>query len=187
MRDVLERTGWSAERWGREAGVAPTTITRFIGRQNAVAPTSRTIAKLEAAARVPLKLTSGGMREQSILTGLEVAQAMTRGGPDVLQQTTGLQSGLLLLPEDGSIVALRVETDDTLGAGIEPGMVVVVDLARKPTLKSLVAVLVGRRIAVYRWHPDAYMPVSFDLRAALPHGSGQLLGVVRQAIRQFDT
>ena len=98
----------------------------------------------------------------------------------------GLETGLLAVPQDGSFVALRVETDDALGAGIEPGMLVLVDIAAEPTSRSLVAVLVGRRIGVYRWRPDAFVPVSLEPRAALAGSAGQLLGVVRQAIRQFD-
>lgn len=46
MQATLDRTGWSAQQWADKAGVAATTITRFMGDPNAPLPTMRTAFKL---------------------------------------------------------------------------------------------------------------------------------------------
>jgi len=58
MRRVMRERQWSAEHWARTAGVAGTTITRYLNATDPDAgprrrPTSATVEKLAAAAGVP--------------------------------------------------------------------------------------------------------------------------------------
>jgi transcriptional regulator with XRE-family HTH domain len=60
LRDVMKQRDWTAERWAREASIAPTTITRFLNTDDpARTPSVRTLEKLARAAGVP------AMHEQS--------------------------------------------------------------------------------------------------------------------------
>jgi transcriptional regulator with XRE-family HTH domain len=52
--NVMKQRGWSAERWARLAGIAPTTITRFLNSNDlSRVPSARTLEKLARAAGVP--------------------------------------------------------------------------------------------------------------------------------------
>lgn len=66
MRDIMRRKGWSAERWARQAGVAGTTITRFLNTEDPQrTPNTSTLAKLASAAGVP-----GMQEQQQVLIGI---------------------------------------------------------------------------------------------------------------------
>ena len=49
MRQVMDKNGWSANRWASLAGTSPTNITRFL-KDAAHCPSARTIAKLALVA-----------------------------------------------------------------------------------------------------------------------------------------
>ncbi len=55
LRRVLADKGWSAEHWAKRAGIAATTITRFLSKDDdAPLLSSRTISKLEDASNTSL-------------------------------------------------------------------------------------------------------------------------------------
>ena len=55
LRQVLADKGWSAEHWANKAGIAATTITRFLSKDDdAPLLSSRTISKLEDASNISL-------------------------------------------------------------------------------------------------------------------------------------
>lgn len=68
LQNVLASNGWSCEQWARRAGVAPTTLTRFINEQTTHVPSTSTLLKLERAAGRPLLgATAGSAFEEAHL------------------------------------------------------------------------------------------------------------------------
>lgn len=58
FRDVMARKGWSARRWGEEAKLASSNITRFLSQEDASTPKLITLVKFAEAAGVELPTIS---------------------------------------------------------------------------------------------------------------------------------
>lgn len=54
MEGVMQHHQWSAERWASEAGIAGTTITRFLKDPERAIPSAQTLWKLQNAAGIPI-------------------------------------------------------------------------------------------------------------------------------------
>lgn len=54
LNQAMREQGWTCEHWARQAGVAPTTLTRFINRQTHHVLSTSTLLKLEKAIGRPL-------------------------------------------------------------------------------------------------------------------------------------
>ena len=75
LQNVLSANGWTCEQWAKRAGIAPTTLTRFINKQTTHVPSTSTLLKLERAAGRPLL---GATSENIFLTNLEKTKAETK-------------------------------------------------------------------------------------------------------------
>ncbi len=82
LQNVLSSNGWSCEQWAKRAGIAPTTLTRFINKQTAHVPSTSTLLKLERAAGRPLLgATAGSAFEEAH----QEAKARTREAGDYIK------------------------------------------------------------------------------------------------------
>ena len=54
LNQAMREQGWTCEHWARQAGVAPTTLTRFINKQTHHVLSTSTLLKLEKAIGKPL-------------------------------------------------------------------------------------------------------------------------------------
>jgi hypothetical protein len=86
FRDVMKQRAWTAERWAREAQIAPTTITRFLNTDDpSRTPSSRTLERLARAAGVP------AMHEQSqVLIAIVHRKTILQHAKDVSPQCVDL-------------------------------------------------------------------------------------------------
>ena len=84
LRAVLEANNWTPEKWAKLAGIAPTTITRFLNDETGQAPmmSNMTISKLEAVAGVQPLWPRGCERAAPALPGLHgVPYGSMKGSP----------------------------------------------------------------------------------------------------------
>lgn len=76
MRAVMDRKDWSARHWAIKAGVAPTTVTRFLSRDDASFPTYDTLAKLVEHAPTDLPVPGLEPREPGAKGDIQLLKAL---------------------------------------------------------------------------------------------------------------
>ena len=54
LNQAMREQGWTCEHWARQAGIAPTTLTRFMNKQTHHVLSTSTLLKLEKAIGRPL-------------------------------------------------------------------------------------------------------------------------------------
>jgi len=67
IQGVLDRQGWSAGRFAKKAGVAPSTVTRALDPAYEFVPSTRTLAKLAAVADEPPPILPPTPRQSQIV------------------------------------------------------------------------------------------------------------------------
>ena len=180
MNGVLADRGWSAAAWARVAGIAPTSLTRFLrDPDRASVPGAETIGKLAWAAGSEPRLLGGTAPDPVShvpLVSVAEARAALSGPP------ADVRTWLEAVRHDGRprivvdagtsrrAVALRVTSRHMNAAGILPGDNVVVEPvdARPPRPGDLVLVLDGDHACAYRWHAPLLVPASSDPDCAAP-------------------
>ena len=185
LEGILEHRGWAAERLAREAGVAPTTLTRFLHHQTKYMPSWRTVSRVARAARVdPPRLnadlhTAGFQRlnlyyPDDVRTHIEVSRAPTPS-----------RRTIVVRDEDGSLAfAAIVSGDSYVGGGVYPGdMVLCTDtpLEDKPVLAK-----VGHQLCVYRLRDGWLLPQSTAGHEPIRADTAYLLGRVERVERQVE-
>lgn len=82
VRQVLARTGWDGTTLARRAGLAPTTVTRFLNNSSVKHSLSaRSLAKIAGASGLPLPGTLTGAIPSGATPGGTAAEDPATGGP----------------------------------------------------------------------------------------------------------
>lgn len=191
MTDTMQIKQWSAERWGKEAGTAPTNITRFLKSGSAPIPTMRTLEKLAQAAQVPVpsqnaaKLPLGSIPIIDVTT---IRMVHFPAEPQEIRAMLKRSVGDIRAPFRASDAAFAVvaPTDRLEIMGILPGDFLVVEpneeqsrgsvlLYKTPTGDLDIGVLESGMLM-----PRCAAPV-----AAVPAASVEIVGRVMQHVRKL--
>ena len=183
LRRAAAQRDISFEQWGRKAGIAPTTITRFL-RDGRPVPKATTLAALaNAIGEHPPELgtmTRTGMVEvpviiarMAILKGMAVAMASS-----VEATRTAARFA--------HCAAVRISADTAALAGVLVGDLVVFDPAAVPQPGSLVVVeLSDGGVGCFRFQPPWLLPATTGHAVPLPVDGAAMLGVAVQVQRDL--
>lgn len=190
IRGILARTGDTPTGLARRAGVASTTLTRFMGGQARNALSFSTIAKIAEATGTPPPFADGGER----LPGFAEDDAAPYHTGGLNSEPSACAAAISALiagrrAADPWKMRSRVLED----AGYLPGDVLIVDLTRTPTAGDVVCA------QVYNWGQDSaetvfriYEPPYLVAATAAPEARKPLLvdgknvvikGVVTESLR----
>lgn len=100
MKSVLEKKDWSAFRWAKEAGVAPSTVQRALKEDYEFVPSSKTLDKLARAANSPSPIM--GSANHSPIANPSFLNVRYRTGAGVWQEVGDVQAfdGVYPVTED---------------------------------------------------------------------------------------
>ena len=100
MKSVLEKKDWSAFRWARDAGLAPSTVQRALKEDYGFTPSSVTLDKLARAANTPPPIM--GSANQSPIANPNFLTVRYRTGAGVWQEVGDVQAfdGVYPVTED---------------------------------------------------------------------------------------
>jgi hypothetical protein len=185
LRNVLasQSPKLTAERWGKRAGVSPTTITKFLNHSYPV-PKQTTIAALAKAAGLPppvlhVSEVAGFVDVPLILPQLWKLQGEV-GAKMAAVEFTQVPARL------GHCSAVRIETETATLSGVLPGDVVIFDPKRKPAAGELVVVAMNDgRAGVYMFEAPYLLPRTATMEPPLPAAGAHIMGVAMQVQRDL--
>lgn len=196
LRRVLEHTGDTPTSLARKAGVAQSTLTRFLNSDDAPLLSTRSISKIAHAANYnPPGIAHGpsaAVRAITHVSGLQEAEAAPyKHGGASQSQLDGVIAAILAGRNATDPWVLRSAA--LVDAGYLPGDILFVDLSRKPEDGDLVCAQVykwskGTAETVFRFYDPPYLVAatsSRDLRRPLLVDNDRVIikGVVTESLR----
>ena len=186
MRRVMlsQQPPLSAERWGKAAGVAATSITRFL-KHGYPMPSMRTITKLASAVGLPPPDVVMSAVGNPLVDIPIIAPEIFRSGG--LERAVKVAVEVTRAPAKfAGCVAVRITTGSGILAGILPGDLVVVDPAATMQPGDLVVVSLDTGDAgVYRVQEPWLVPATIEQVPPLRLEDATVIGVAVQVQREL--
>lgn len=142
MKDVLAHENWSCEKWARNAGVAPTTITRFHNNQTDRLPSTTTLLKLAACTSTPLSPLV--LRDNTIKRTVPVYD-----NTDQYLSRRDQNFSSLKMPHDTASFGVRIETDNLSHKGLYRNDIAFIDPDLPLSNGSIVATVYKKKIVLW--------------------------------------
>lgn len=192
LNGVLKKTGLSASALARKAGVATTTLTRFLNDENYRGlPELSTLAKIAAVGGVPaIGLDAPAHRKQIGMAEGMAFKAKTKRVQAIISALTG---------DREAAFPWMLTTDALEGVGYLNGDIVIVDDYQKPDVGDVVCVQHEQSAAevsiIFRVYEPPYLvaaPIDAELRTRLRKpllvdgSSVRIVGVVTDLVRLAD-
>lgn len=158
LRDILERTGETPSALARRAGLATTTLTRFLDDTNSSIPHSRTLAKIAHAAHVaPIGLPTRDQAAGAKMLRENDAEPYRAAPHDPMAAMIDAHISGRNATDPWVMKSHCLEL-----AGLIPGDIMIVDLNRKPVSGDVVCAQVyqwaaGTAETVFRLYEPPYL------------------------------
>lgn len=160
--------GWTANRWCNEAGISPTTVTRFLNKDVSWLPSLDTVAKLAQAGHV-------GMPPLSRFT--TVPNKNTAQIPKINPESIGRRRKTVeeakkspedhitasIRPPEDEVIAVTITADSFIAGGVFAGDTVIVRIKDWEKLSNNAIVVVVTRddaVAAFRYADDWLIPAT---------------------------
>ncbi len=183
LRQVLARSGHSADRLARIAGCSPTTVTRFL-RHGYPIPKLGTLTKLAQAAGLPppdllVSDTQPFVDVPIVLPILAVTRGLREAILHSVQTTRAPQ-------KFRHCIGVKITADTGSAAGVLLGDLVLCDPHQKPRDNDLVVLALDTGLAgVYRLQGDWLVAPGGGNHPSHPLAGAFILGVARQVQREL--
>jgi transcriptional regulator with XRE-family HTH domain len=161
IRDILSQTGQTPSALARKAGIASTTLTRFLNEQDRTVLSFRSISKIAHAAGVP----PIGLNTAQPRSSAEDAVPYDGAADLMPSRMAAIQA---LISDRAAASLWLVQSHALENAGYLPGDILIVDLSRKPEAGDVTCVQVyqwskGKADTVFRiFEPPYLVAVSHD-------------------------
>jgi transcriptional regulator with XRE-family HTH domain len=136
MRRVMEQHDLSSLAWASKAGVADTSISRFLKHGSPI-PKRATLAKLAGAVGLPIPQFDAVPMETVTIPIVLGSVVFHRGLSEARMSSV---ESTLVTPQYKDAVAATVTADTAAGRGIHLRDLLVIDTARRPQQGNMVAV-----------------------------------------------
>lgn len=190
MIDSMAARSWSAERWGRESGTAPTNITRLLKSDKAAIPNSRTIDKLADAIGIPAPV--GRMQKLSV-NSVPLLDAITVRmvyWPATLQDRKNLMKnniGAVLAPHEVSADAFAVAAPSNRfsSLGVMEGDVLIVEPDGEQSHGAKMLYRISDRIELGVLENGILSPRSFTPEPSVRADEVQIVGRIVSVVKRL--
>lgn len=193
MRRVLDENRWSAERWGRMAGTAPTNIQRLLRNpETAPLPNLTTVYRLAAVAKsMPdLGIVSKRLNEVPVVSEGDLRDYLS--SKKTLREIRASASTHVRVAGevDNSCIAATVTGDSLVFRGVSPGDTVLITAleARAPEQGDIVAVMGDDGLDCFEWGPPWLLAMGPRAGQHMPveTARGRIVGVVTDVIKKLS-
>ncbi len=192
MKRVIDENRWSAERWGRMAGTAPTNIQRLLRNPDtAPLPTLATVYRLADVAKSMPDLGILAKRLNEVPVVSEDGLRDLIAGRKTLREIQAAATTYVRVAGevDTSCIAARVNGDSLVFRGVSPGDTVIISHldARPPEAGDIVAVMGDSGLDCFEWGPPWLLSMGPRAGQHMPieQARGRIVGVVTDVIKRL--